>query len=806
MAKLRNRHSSSRHSSRVPDSVQCGDPGLSRKYFTRKPSVKISTNDVRSTAFREVSYCHCYRSCTHIALALFHFRYQLPMEPNYLGFHSPWAFLWYFFFLIAPLAYIYIALMLLRDLCEYFPQTVQEPLATYFPFVARLTKMMKSYYGCRFVDIWCMIEAAFFIFCKLKIRYLQSKDPLEACLSAAPMLDPDERKALWEHIMAVESEPSWLEEWFLDKPSIESIRLYDIYDFVCWALFDGRNQEHLTTDELNDLEGYVDDLEYHISLQLYGVSEEEDLPDIASPIDRSERISLDSMDAIRTRTYSDDATASDADNIDSFNYDLHSVDETKYGSPLKVMPRNFAEGETPKSVKSGSWSSLPSVRRPKPKQLFKFRRDVEREGPNYFSDLYETYKVHYDRYKNMIDNADFHPVQDFRNLVAETAQQAAKTAHSAEESAIKSAQNMYETIVQPGSQMDKHLSAFGHATSTQLTEAWNSVKGMKERLETANFLSEKREALMKQVRGNRAMLTRMREMSYAVNSKQMASLMRKITESYEALENIEVAARDGFLSAAGKLTDNSLFTLQEPKRYAKYSSDPILGIAASPLCTTLLLLAATEISLRILLKKRGFERRSIGPVTYYYHPGKENMDMDNAEYDGIAPPTNAKNTPVIFVHGIGVGLVVYVPLIDSLMESGRPIFLPELPYVSACRPWQSSRNVLSPAVVASTVRFSFRFPLFPLSSKNSTTLYSNTVAFYITDDSDARIPRIQKGVFHWALLWNLMAIVCVQIRAQCSGSTSVLGSNLFLPVPSPSDQKFRVSPTRSWICCIHCSN
>jgi hypothetical protein len=345
--------------------------------------------------------------------------------------------------------------------------------------------------------------------------------------------------------------------------------------------------------------------------------------------------------------------------------------------------------------------------------VFKFRRDIEREGPNYFSDLYEAYKVRYERYKNMIENADFNPVQDFRNLVAETAQQAAKTAHSAEESAMKSAQNMYETIIQPGSQMDKHLSAISHATSTQLSEAWNSVKGMKERLETATFLSEKRSALMQQVRGNRAMLTRMREMSYAVNSKQMAALMRKITESYEALENIESVARDGFLSAAGKLADNSIFNRQEPKRYARYSSDPILGVAANPLCITLFLLFATEVSIRILLKQRGFERRSIGPVTYYYHPGYGNgsttTDRDNVEYYGISTPKSPKTTPVVFIHGIGVGLITYLPLIDKMMESGRPFFLPELPYVSAFRPWQSSRNVLSPAVVASTVCLMLRW-------------------------------------------------------------------------------------------------
>jgi hypothetical protein len=37
----------------------------------------------------------------------------------------------------------------------------------------------------------------------------------------------------------------------------------------------------------------------------------------------------------------------------------------------------------------------------------------------------------------MLENADFHPVQDIRNLVTKTAQQAAETAQSTEESAMK---------------------------------------------------------------------------------------------------------------------------------------------------------------------------------------------------------------------------------------------------------------------------------------------------------------------------------------------------------------------------------
>jgi hypothetical protein len=306
----------------------------------------------------------------------------------------------------------------------------------------------------------------------------------------------------------------------------------------------------------------------------------------------------------------------------------------------------------------------------------------------------------------MVENADFHPVQEFRNLVNETAQQAAKTAQSAEESALKSAQNVYETIIQPGSQMDKQLSAFSHATSIQFAEAWNSVKGMKERIKTANFLSEQRNLLMQQLRGNRAMLTRMREMSYAVNSKQMASLMRKITECYDALERSEVRARHAFLAATGRLTDNTLFKQQEPKRYAKYSSDPLLGIATYPLGFHLLVLGASEIPLRVLMNRRGFERRCVGPVTYYYHPGHDPvvLDSDNSKVYGLPPREKSKKTPIVFVHGIGIGLIVYLPVIDALLESGRPLLLPEIPYVSGFRPWQSSNSVLSPAVVASTVR------------------------------------------------------------------------------------------------------
>ena len=46
---------------------------------------------------------------------------------------------------------------------------------------------------------------------------------------------------------------------------------------------------------------------------------------------------------------------------------------------------------------------------------------------------------------------------------------------------------------------------------------------------------------------------------------------------------------------------------------------------------------------------------------------------------------------------------MYMPFIDCFMKSGRPILLPEIPYVSGFRPWQSPNAVLPPAAVTSTM-------------------------------------------------------------------------------------------------------
>ena len=299
---------------------------------------------------------------------------------------------------------------------------------------------------------------------------------------------------------------------------------------------------------------------------------------------------------------------------------------------------------------------------------------------------------------------------------------ATQAAEQAKATATQTATQMYETIIQPvgqtliqpGSLAEQQLTAFSQATQTQLIHAFNSVKGMKERLETAKVLSTQRKMIRQQLKGYREMLQRLREMSSEVPSKQMAVLMRRITESNEALDRLENRAFEAFSKATGFARKSMSFPTHEPQRYAKYSADPLLGVSAFPLGFHALILGATEIPLRILMAKRGFERRTVGSTTYYYHPGSAQNDDDddddelyhehNSSHDDMDHDEDDQGRiPIIFVHGIGIGLVAYMPLIDALLKTGRAIFLPEIPYVSGFRPWQGPNSVLQPAVVCSTM-------------------------------------------------------------------------------------------------------
>lgn len=194
---------------------------------------------------------------------------------KFVGIYSPVAVFWGFIFLIVPAAYLYIAMVLLRELCRTFPETVFLPIQHYTPWLAHTVTAMNQV--SRWVEIWCSLEALFYVGLKLHIKWLQTRDPLEASLSAAPMMELADRLILWDRMMDCEAaDPiSFLRGWFFDQP-LENISKYDVRDFIAWSMFEGRHQEHLTEAELRQLERFVEEVEYRFSLHLYGERLDED--------------------------------------------------------------------------------------------------------------------------------------------------------------------------------------------------------------------------------------------------------------------------------------------------------------------------------------------------------------------------------------------------------------------------------------------------------------------------------------------------------------------------------------------------
>jgi hypothetical protein len=197
----------------------------------------------------------------------------LDLPVNFVGIFSPWAVFWGCIFLTVPVAYIYILLVLLRELCHSFPDTIYLTIQTYVPPVARLIAAMHQSSNL-LVEVWCAIEAVFYVCLKLHIQWLQTRDPLEASLSAAPLMDLEDRRLLWQRMMdsAKDDPVTFITGWFFDQP-ISSISQYDIRDFTAWSMFEGRHQEHLTVAELEQLEDFVDEVELRNSLHLYGPAE-----------------------------------------------------------------------------------------------------------------------------------------------------------------------------------------------------------------------------------------------------------------------------------------------------------------------------------------------------------------------------------------------------------------------------------------------------------------------------------------------------------------------------------------------------
>jgi len=203
---------------------------------------------------------------------------------------TPIAYLWPFLAVFAPASYAYILLVLLRELFgaqlvafgqAYWPLLSKWTLASaMFPPLAdeshaTTTSRLWLWF---WMEVWCYTEAVFYIWMRCRIRYFESQDPLQASLeAAAPLATTDQRSQLWRRMMdcEVDDVTTFVQGWFFDE-SVDAISAYDIRDFVAWSMFEGRHQEHLTAQEVRQMEDFCQELQYRISLELYGVKEEDE--------------------------------------------------------------------------------------------------------------------------------------------------------------------------------------------------------------------------------------------------------------------------------------------------------------------------------------------------------------------------------------------------------------------------------------------------------------------------------------------------------------------------------------------------
>ena len=72
----------------------------------------------------------------------------------------------------------------------------------------------------------------------------------------------------------------------------------------------------------------------------------------------------------------------------------------------------------------------------------------------------------------------------------------------------------------------------------------------------------------------------------------------------------------------------------------------------------------------VLVRKLGFVRRTAGRIKYYYHPGRRRRSSAKSPVD---------RRPVLFWHGIGIGLAPYYFWLRNVLTLGRPVIVPEIP-------------------------------------------------------------------------------------------------------------------------------
>lgn len=411
-------------------------------------------------------------------------------------------------------------------------------MKTYLSYGIVIARTMRS--SSLAVEVWAIVEGVFFVCLFLHRLWLNSLDTLELSLRCAPMLEASERAELWRLMVDDEKEcVDFIQGWFCGE-KITDLTRYDVSDFMTWSMFEGRNLEHLTNEEHAQLRGFVDDLEYKISIELYGADVERSL------------------------------AVGDNDECD---------DDDDDWVPLQPLSPN-------RRSQLGDLQEFGFYKkdRVKPKKTFRFQESREETfHASFFSNLYESYK-------EVMDGRNFRPVEALGNLLAEKRDSAAATAgalrdhlHNAEQNAVSAAGVMYEnayfTLIEKDGPVDKQLTKLSHATQSQISDLWNSMWMVKERLRTASDISARRKRLRQQLRGYQQTLANMRKM--AIQPKQMAELMRKITQCYEALDSVESSAKASFMQLMNLpgYVGKTLFQRHEPPRYLKFSQVDAISLS-----------------------------------------------------------------------------------------------------------------------------------------------------------------------------------------------------------------------------------
>jgi len=606
---------------------------------------------------------------------------DLPLPTNALGIKSPVGLILLIIRLSVPFSYIIATTFLLQTLftCEQFVSL--SPTVTSFLLQPPPPTTIVWKFLNRIIISWSVVEVVFDIFQRIRFRWLQSISPIETSLSAAPIMEKHERTALWLKMMNQAEEddgylPSFITGWFFDMDGLEDLTVYDVMDWITWSMFEGRNQEHLTDEEKVYVKEFVLDLEWRLSFHFYG-----EIKDNREEMTMMTEYGEDG--GLRWSKYNE-------------KRNLTSI----VGQTLQLENDNV-ENEIDLDADEEWNDNL--HKRVKPRKEFHFRESKAEETP--FLNLYEALQKTFIKTKSDTSNR-LHKLRSYVNQKHQITRAVASNAYENIASRVSNftvsdGENVEEggggRGAAGGGVLKSLAMTLSNATYHQLEELWGSVCGMKERLE-----------LKRQLKGYRNALSGMINMNAGVHAptRHMADILTNITNCEDRLIKVEQAALMAFwnATAASKLLARKVRKEHyTPQRYARYSSDPLLGHSARyPLGFHLAMYGLTDGILRVIMKKKGFKRMKIASTCYYYHPGvgSEHYDSDD-NIDGT--DYSGGKTPIVFCHGIGIGPIHYESLIDELLKLQRPVFLPEIPYVSGFRPWMSRHAVLTPPAVTSTL-------------------------------------------------------------------------------------------------------